>query len=48
MHQLKIIFLIDTENFNAKFLSSLKDIASYKFTKIGRDNREFPVYSPSA
>ena len=42
------MFLVDTENFNEKIVSSFKDIASYKFTKICRDNGELPVYSPSA
>ena len=34
--------------FQRKILSSFKDIASYKSTKIRRDNRELPVFSPSA
>ena len=41
------MFLINTENLHLKIFSSFKDIASYKFTKIRRDNGELPVYSPS-
>ena len=31
-------------NFQRKILSSFKDISSYKFTKMRRDNGELPVY----
>ena len=33
---------------STQILSIFKDIASYKFTKIRRDNGELPVYSLSA
>ena len=34
--------------FQRKILSSFKDIARYKFTKVRWDNGELPVISPSA